>query len=169
MKVVETERLVLRRVTPEDAAFILELINDPAWLRFIGDRGVRTLEGARDYISSSLVPMYERNGFGLYLTELKDGGVPVGICGLIKRDSLDDVDVGFAFLPQFRGRGYGYESAAAVLEYGRETFGLKRIVAITNPENYDSQRLLVKLGFTYERMVRLSADAAEVCLFASEG
>lgn len=167
MRVIETERLGLRRVTTEDAAFILQLLNDPAWLRFIGDRGVRTFEAAREYISNNLAPMYERQGFGLYLTELKSEGVPVGICGLIKRDSLEDVDIGFAFLPQFRGMGYGYESAAAVLEYGRKAFGLRRIVAITSPDNHGSARLLEKLGFTFERMVRLSDDAAEVCLFAS--
>ena len=169
MKVLETERLVLRRLTAEDAAFILELLNDPAWIRLIGDRGVRTLEAAREYISNNLLAMYERHGFGLYLTELKGEGVPVGICGLIKRDSLEDVDVGFAFLPGFRGRGYGYESAAAVLEYGRRAFGLKRIVDITSPDNELSARLLEKLGFNFERTVRLSGDDEEVCLFASEG
>ncbi|HLM56220.1 MAG TPA: GNAT family N-acetyltransferase [Pyrinomonadaceae bacterium] len=169
MKVLETERLVLRRLTTEDDAFILELINDPAWLRFIGDRGIRTLEAAREYISNNLLAMYERHGFGLYLAELKGEGVPAGICGLIKRDSLEDVDIGFAFLPQFRRRGYGYESAAGVLEYGRKTLGLKRIVAITSPDNSVSAGLLDKLGFTYERTMRLSEDSEEVFLFASEG
>jgi len=168
MNVIETERLALRRLKAEDAGFILELLNDPAWLRFIGDRGVRTVEAARDYISRNLAPMYERHGFGLYLTELKEGGTPVGICGLIKRDSLEDVDVGFAFLPRFRGKGYAYESASAVMEYGRTAFGLGRIVAITSPDNEVSAGLLEKLGFTFERMLRLSDDDAEVCLFASD-
>ncbi len=104
MKILETERLILRRATVEDGEFILELLNDPAWLRFIGDKGIRTLDAARDYISKTLVAMYERLGFGLYLTELKDGDVPIGVCGLIKRDSLEDVDVGFAFLPDSVGR-----------------------------------------------------------------
>jgi RimJ/RimL family protein N-acetyltransferase len=168
MKVLETERLILRRVTVEDGEFILELLNDPAWLRFIGDRGVRTLDAARDYITKSLVAMYERLGFGLYLTELKDGGVPIGVCGLIKRDYLEDVDIGFAFLPEFRGQGYAYESAAAVMAYGKGTFGLKRIVAITSPDNDDSARLLEKLGFSFERTVKLSGDGEEVSLFASD-
>lgn len=168
MKILETERLILRRVTVEDDEFILELLNDPSWLRFIGDRGVRTLEAARDYILKSLVSMYERLGFGLYLTELKDEGVPVGICGLIKRDSLEDVDIGFAFLPQFCRKGYGYESASAVMEYGKRTFGLKRLVAITSPENYPSARLLEKLGFNFEGMVKLSDDGEEISLFASD-
>ncbi len=167
MKVIGTERLILRRLTVEDGEFILELLNDPAWLRFIGDKGVRTLADARDYILKSPVAMYERLGFGLYLTELKSEGVPVGICGLIKRDSLEDVDIGFAFLPEFWGKGYAYESAAAVMAYGKSTFGLKRIVAITTPDNVSSAKLLEKLGFNFERMVKLSDDSAEVRLFAA--
>lgn len=168
MQVVETERLTLRRLTVEDAEFILELVNDPSWVRFIGNRGVRTLEDARDYISKSMIAMYERLGFGLYLTELKGAGVPAGICGLIKRDSLEDVDIGFAFLPRFRGQGYAYEAAAAVMEYGRRTLGFGRIVAITSPDNDDSVRLLEKLGFKFEGMVKLSADGEEVKLFAAD-
>jgi RimJ/RimL family protein N-acetyltransferase len=167
MNVLETERLILRRATVEDGEFMLELLNDPSWLRFIGDRGVRTLEAARDYILKSLVAMYERLGFGLYLTELKNEGVPIGICGLIKRDSLEDVDIGFAFLPKFRGKGYAYESALAVMAYGKSTLGLNRLAAITSPDNHDSARLLEKLGFNFERMVRLSQDSPEVSLFAS--
>jgi RimJ/RimL family protein N-acetyltransferase len=168
MKVLETERLILRRMTVEDSEFILELLNDPSWLRFIGDKGVRTLEDARGYILKSLVAMYERLGFGLYLTELKDGGVPAGICGLIKRDSLEDVDIGFAFLPEFCGKGYAYESASAVMAYGKRTFGLNRLVAITTPDNYPSAKLLEKLGFNFEGMVKLSDDSEEVSLFASD-
>ena len=166
MSVLETERLVLRRLTAEDAAFVLELVNDPAWLRFIGDRGVRTVEDARGYILKGPAASYERHGFGLYLTELKEGGAPLGICGLIKRESLEDVDLGFAFLPEFWGRGYASESAAAVLEYARGAFGLKRLVAVTSNDNHASIRLLEKLGFRFERMVRLSADDEEIKLFA---
>jgi RimJ/RimL family protein N-acetyltransferase len=167
MKVLETERLILRRFTVEDGKFILELLNEPSWLQFIGDKGVRTLEDARDYILKSLVAMYERLGFGLYLTELKGEGVPVGMCGLIKRDSLEDVDIGFAFLPKFWGKGYAYESASAVMAYGKRTFGLNRIVAITSPDNYGSARLLEKLGFNFEKMVKLPDDSEEISLFAS--
>ena len=168
MKVLETERLILRRVTVEDSEFILELLNDPSWLRYIGDRGVRTLDEARDYISQTLIAMYERLGFGLYLTELKDESTPIGICGLIKRDALEDVDIGFAFLPEFRGKGYAYEAALAVMQYGKRTFGLKRLVAITSPDNYVSARLLEKLGFNFERTIKLSADSADVSLFGSK-
>jgi len=167
--VLETERLILRRATAEDGEFILALLNDPAWIRFIGDKGVRNLDAARDYITKTLIGMYERLGFGLYLTARKDDGTPVGVCGLIKRDSLPDVDIGFAFLPDFRGRGYAYEAAAAVLAYGQSAFGLSRIVAITTPDNDDSARLLERLGFKFERVVRLSGDdGEELKLFAFE-
>jgi RimJ/RimL family protein N-acetyltransferase len=166
LKVIETERLNLRWLSPDDAEFILELLNDPSFLRFIGDKGVRTLDDARNYILNGPVDMYNRLGFGLYLTALKESGAPIGICGLIKRDSLEDVDIGFAFLPKFRAKGYAYESAAAVMDYGKHVLGLKRIVAITSPDNYASGGLLEKLGLRFERMIRLSKDAPEVRLYA---
>ncbi|MDQ3804858.1 MAG: GNAT family N-acetyltransferase [Acidobacteriota bacterium] len=168
MKVLETERLVLRQLSAEDAEFILGLLNEPSWLRFIGDRGVRTVGDAREYIAKGPAASYERHGFGLYLTELKEGGAPVGICGLLKRESLEDVDLGFAFLPKFWGRGYAYESAAAVLEYARSAFGLKRIVAVTAADNHASIKLLEKLGLRFEKTVRLSEDDEEIELFARD-
>jgi RimJ/RimL family protein N-acetyltransferase len=168
MKVLETEHLILRHLTVEDSEFMLELVNDPAWLQFIGDRGVRTVDDARNYILQNLVDMYDRLGFGLYLTKLKGEGIPIGICGLVKRDSLEDVDIGFALLPKFRGKGYAYESASAVMEYGKRTFGLNRIVAIASPDNYASAKLLEKLGFSFERIVKLSDDAESVNLFAAD-
>ncbi|MEP7341133.1 MAG: GNAT family N-acetyltransferase [Acidobacteriota bacterium] len=165
MKVLETDRLHLRWLSTGDAEFILELLNDSSFLQFIGDKGVRTLEDARNYILNGPVDMYARLGFGLYLTELKDGGVPIGICGLIKRDTLDDVDIGFAFLPGFWAKGYAYESASAVMAYGKDVLGLKRIVAITSPNNHASAKLLEKLGLQFEQMIRLSEDASEVRLY----
>lgn len=164
-KVIETDRLILRRLSTGDAEFILELLNEPSFLRFIGDKGVRTIEDARDYILNGPVDMYNRLGFGLYLTELKKDGVPIGICGLIKRDSLEDVDIGFAFLPKFWAKGYAYEAASAVMAYGKNVLGFKRIVAITSPDNDASGRLLEKLGMRFERMIRLSKDADEVRLY----
>lgn len=165
MKVIETGRLNLRRLTTDDAEFILELLNEPSFLRFIGDKGVRTLDDARGYILNGPVEMYNRLGFGLYLTELKESGVPIGICGLLKRDSLEDVDIGFAFLPRFWAKGYAYESAAAVMAYGKRVLGLKRVVAITSPDNDASARVLEKLGLRFEKMIRPSIDATEVRLF----
>ena len=165
MNVLETERLSLRWLTAEDAAFILELVNDPDWLRFIGDRGVRTLEDARGYILNGPVAMYQRTGFGLYLVELKHGARPIGMCGLIERAGLADIDIGFAFLPAFRGRGYAYEAASATMTYARETLGLARVVAIASPDNQSSIRLLTKLGLSFEKMLRLDEDQEEVVLF----
>ena len=165
MKVLETDRLTLRWLTAADAAFILELLNDPGWLQFVGDKGVHTLEEARGYLLKGPIDMYRRLGFGLYLTELKESGVPIGICGLIKRDGLEDVDVGFAFLPQFRTKGYAYESASAIMVYGKDVLKLERIVAVTSPENHNAARLLGKLGLRFERMVTLGTGGAEMKLF----
>jgi RimJ/RimL family protein N-acetyltransferase len=158
MHVLETDRLILRRFTVADAAFILRLVNEPSWLEFIGDKGVRTLQDARDYILNGPVAMYERHGFGMYLTELKHGRVPVGMCGLIKRDTLPDVDIGFAFLPEFWGRGYAYEAATAVLAHGHQGFGLQRIVAITSISNDSSIRVLEKIGLSFVRLLELSPN-----------
>ncbi|WP_090955372.1 GNAT family N-acetyltransferase [Paenibacillus sp. OK060] len=168
MKVLETDRLNLRWLSPDDGEFMLELLNDPSWLEFIGDRGVRTVEGAREYILNGPVEMYNRLGFGLFLTERKADGVPVGICGLIKRDSLEDVDIGYAFLPQFWGNGYAYESAAATLDHGRTVLGFDRIVAITSSNNQKSAKLLEKLGLKFEKMIRFSDDAEELRLYGSD-
>jgi RimJ/RimL family protein N-acetyltransferase len=164
--VVETDRLVLRRVTLADAPFILELLNDPDWLRFIGDKGVRTVEDARGYIETGPLASYARHGFGLYVVARKADPAPIGLCGLVKRDVLPDVDVGYAFLPQHRGNGYAHEAAAAVLRFARDQVGLPRIAAITNSENERSIRVLEKLGLSFERMIRLTPDAPEIRYFA---
>ena len=168
MIVLETERLILRHATEDDAPFMLELLNDPAFLRFVGDRGVRTLEDARRYIRERHVEAYRRNGFGFYLVELKETGAPVGTCGLVRREGLTDPDVGFAFLPDYRARGYGFESARAVVDYARERLGLKRLLAITSPDNDASGALLGKLGLKFERMMKLPGEDEEVKLFAAD-
>ena len=166
MNVLETERLNLRRLTGDDAAFILELLNDPSFIKNIADRGVRSVAAARRYILDGFVASYEKHGFGLYLVELKESGAPAGICGLVKRDTLADVDIGFAFLPRYRSKGYALESALAVKAYALDVLGLKRLVAITNPDNEGSIRVLEKIGLKYERMFRLSDDAPEIRLYA---
>jgi RimJ/RimL family protein N-acetyltransferase len=147
---------------------MLELLNDPSWLQFIGDRGVRTVDDARNYILQNLVIMYDRLGFSMYLTELKGEVISIGICGLIQRDYLEDVDIGFALLPKFRGKGYAYESASAVMAYAKRTFGLNRLVAIALPNNYDSIELLEKLGFSFESTIELSDDGESVNFFAAD-
>ena len=166
MTVLETERLILRRLTVDDAAFIMRLLNEPSFLQHIGDRGVRTQADASQYILTGPIASYDRFSFGLFLVELKDGHAPIGICGLLKRDALDDVDVGFAFVPESWSKGYAFESAFAVLAYGRDVHHLKRIVAITSQENVASINLLVKLGFYFDRMVLMPGDTEELRLFA---
>jgi RimJ/RimL family protein N-acetyltransferase len=165
MKILETARLNLRRLSTDDAEFILQLLNEPSFLEFIGDRGVRTLEDARNYIRNGPMASYERFGFGLYLTELKEPHVPIGMCGLLKRDTLEDVDIGFAFVPQYWKQGYAMESAAAVMAHAKDAFGLNRLAAITSPENEPSIALLLKLGMRFEKLTRLTEAAPEIKLF----
>jgi RimJ/RimL family protein N-acetyltransferase len=167
MTVLETERLVLRRLTLDDAEFIFRLVNEPSWLRFIGDKGVKTLDDARDYIRTGPIASYERLGFGLYLAELKGSGRPIGMCGLLKRDALEHPDIGFALLPEFWGQGYAYESAAAVMAFGKDVLGLDRILAVTNPDNYSSMRLLEKLGLRADGAVTLSDEGPELRVFTT--
>ena len=164
---IDTARLSLRKLSPADAPFIVQLLNDPAFVRFIGDRGVRSAGDAEQYILKGPVSSYEQFGFGLYLVELKEGRAPIGICGLLKRPYLDAVDLGFAFLPRFRARGYAFESASAVLAYARKVLGFDRVLAITTPDNDASIALLRRLGFRFERMCRASADEPELRLFAT--
>ena len=162
MIVTETQRLILRRLVTDDAAFILELVNDPDWLRYIGDKNVHSLDDARTYLEKGPIDMYRRVGFGLFCVELKSNGVPIGMCGLIKRESLEDVDIGFAFLPPYRAQGYAREAARATLEYGRSVAGLRRIVAITSPDNDASGRLLEAVGLSFERMLPIPGEQREV-------
>lgn len=168
MNVLDTERLSLRQLTTEDAAFVLELLNEPSFLKNIGDRGVRTTEDAVRYILQGPVASYERHGYGLWVVELKGERVTIGICGLVRRDVLPCADIGYAFLPRYWSRGYAYESAAAVLNYARDVLGLKRLLAVVNSDNTGSIKVLEKLGLKFERMVRLSADAPEIALFAAD-
>jgi RimJ/RimL family protein N-acetyltransferase len=163
--VATTERLALRRLTPEDAPFILELVNTPTWLQFIGDRNVHSLDDARQYILKGPVEAYKKNGTGLYHVSLKEDGAPVGMCGLLKRDILDDLDIGFALLPAYEGKGYAYEAAQATLAHGREDIGLKRVVAFTTAENERSVALISKLGMRFERNFRFPGEENELLLF----
>jgi ribosomal-protein-alanine N-acetyltransferase len=156
--VLETERLALRHFHRDDAAFILRLLNEPAWLEHIGDRGVRTLEDAESYIQKGPVEMYGRLGFGLFLVELKEGAVPIGLCGLIKRDTLEHVDIGFAFLSEHWGKGYAFESASSVMSWARDALKLSTILAITSQGNSASGRLLEKLGFHFKGLAHLGGE-----------
>lgn len=169
MTVLETDRLLLRRLATDDAEFMLRLLNEPSFLHYIGDRGVRDLEQARQYIVDRIVASYEQFGFGLYMVELETSGEPIGTCGLIKREGMDDVEIGFAFLPEFWSQGYAIESAQAVMRYAEEDLGIERVVAIANLDNDRSFKLLEKLGLRFDRMIRLSENDPEVKLFTPEG
>jgi RimJ/RimL family protein N-acetyltransferase len=166
--VVETDRLALRRVDEGDAASILELMNEPDYLRFIGDRGVRTLDDARAFVETRFVASYVVNGFGLYAVERRDDAAWLGVCGLVKRDSLDDVDLGFAFLERYRGMGYAYEAAEAIVDHARDALGLARLAAITTPDNVPSIALLEKLGFRFVRTVTIGGDELKLFLRSAE-
>ena len=154
-KILETERLLLRRLTLADAPFLLELLNDPSFIRNVADRGVRTVPDAESYLATKFLASYERHGFGHYLVLLKATGEPVGTCGLMKRETVNDIDIGYGFPERFAGQGYATESAAAVLRYGREVLGLSRVVGYTSMMNLASQHVLEKIGLRYEGMMPL--------------
>lgn len=155
MSILETERLQLRELNTDDAEFIFELVNEPAWLQYIGDKGVKNLADSHRYIVNGPQASYAKFGFGLYLVALRDSDVAVGICGLLQRETLADVDIGFALLARFCGNGYAVEAAAAVLAHGRNVLGLPRVVAITAPDNLGSKRVLEKIGLRFDRMIEL--------------
>jgi len=163
---IHTERLTLRQFTHTDAEFIVELLNDPSFVQNIGDRGVRTISDAEMYLENGPTASYTRNGFGLLAVTLNDIDSPIGMCGLIKRPTLEDVDVGYAFLPKFWHKGYALESAQAVINHAKEVVGLKRVVAVVDPNNISSVRVLEKIGMIYEKMVKLSEDDIELKLFS---
>lgn len=166
MMPLTTDRLRLLRLTLDDAPFILELLNTPGFLRFVGDRGVRTEDEARRFLAERYLPSYEKNGFGLYRVDLKEEATPIGICGLLRRPELENVDVGFALLPRFEGRGYAGEAAAAVLAEARDVHRLARLAAITDPANRGSIRVLQRLGFRLDG--RLVVGGEELCYFLLE-
>jgi RimJ/RimL family protein N-acetyltransferase len=181
MKILETERLVLREMDEADDEFILDLLNQPSFIKYIGNRNVYTIERAREVIAGRYQASYRDNGYGLWAVELKPANDSadeirnpkseiqnpvIGMCGFVKRDGLPDADIGFAFLPQFERLGYAYESAAAVMKYGREVLGLKRVLAITSLDNESSIRLLGKLGFGYEGLKKLPDSTEEIKLFS---
>ncbi len=166
MNILETERLRIRQLSVADAGFILELLNEPSFIQNIGDRNVRTLEDARAYILNGPVVSYAKNGFGLSLVILKETDEPIGMCGLIKRDALEDVDIGYAFLPRYWSKGYAIESTLGMKAYAKDVIKLKRLVGIVDPANEGSIRVLEKTGLTYEKMIKLSEDDIELKLFS---
>jgi [ribosomal protein S5]-alanine N-acetyltransferase len=166
--VLDTPRLRLRLVTPADASFIVQLLNDPDFLAQIGDRGVRTASDARRYIAKGPRASYRRYGFGLWVVQLRRRRIAIGLCGLLHRDSHPDVEIGYALLSRFRRRGYALEAAHATLRHAVGALGIKRIMAITALDNIDSIKLLSRIGFEYQGLVRFTGDGAESRLFACQ-
>lgn len=165
--ILETARLRLREFTLDDGEFIVDLMNSPGWLKFIGDRNVRTTGQAQKYLENGPIKAYQQNGFGLSMVERKDDDVPVGMCGILQRPTLDTPDIGFAFLPAFNGKGYALEIASAVMTYAQSNLGLSRIAAITLRENDRSIRLLEKLGMTYRSKFSFPGSEEELLLYGN--
>ena len=163
--ILETERLQLRKFTKGDADFIVELVNSPTWLKFIGERNVKTTTEAITFLENGILKSYQENGFGLYLVALKNTKIPVGMCGLVKREMLENVDIGFAFLPNYTQKGYAFEIASATIEYAKNSLKIQKIVAITTENNWSSIKLLEKLGLRKEKTIKLS-KLDEVLLFS---
>jgi RimJ/RimL family protein N-acetyltransferase len=164
VQIIETTRLRLREITLDDSEFILELLNTPKFIRFIGDRGVRSIDDAREFADTKYIQSYRDHGYGLYTVELKETGEPVGMCGFVRRDTLPGPDIGFAFLPRFESQGFGFESSDAILDYGRDTLGFTQLFAITSQDNEVSGKLLTKLGFRFDRLVMMN-NGEELKLF----
>jgi RimJ/RimL family protein N-acetyltransferase len=166
--ILETDRLTLRELIEEDAGFILELVNTEDWIKNIGDRNISSLEQAKEYIVNGPLKSYAEHGFGLSLVALKPELIPIGICGILKRDSLEHPDIGFALLPEFYRRGFGFEIAAATLKHAKEVWGIPKVSSITIPVNQASIRLLKKLNLKFERTIQLHGDSEELMLFVSD-
>jgi len=167
MRIAETKRLIISKYTIKDAPFFLELVNSPNWIKYIGSRDIKTIKKAEEYLKNGSIKSYTDFGFGFYKLQLKDDNLtPIGTTGLVKRKELDHVDIGFAMLPQYEGKGFGYESSIAIIKLAKEQFKLNKILAITLPENISSIKLLEKLGLTYEKRVKPFVDDEELLLFA---
>jgi ribosomal-protein-alanine N-acetyltransferase len=164
-QILETDLLKIRHFTVDDGEFVLRLVNTPGWLQYIGNRGIRTVEEAQLYLLTGPINNYEKQGFGLYLVELKENRIPIGMCGLIKRDGLEDIDIGFAFLPEFSGKGHAFDAAHATLKYAQQVLNINKVVSITQSNNLRAINLLKKLGFNYVKKVQLPQEEIELLLF----
>lgn len=168
MKIIlETERLILREFTPNDTVFIVNLLNSPGWLEFIGDRNVKNVNQAKDYLLNGPIKNYQENGFGLWLVELKHDKTPIGMCGLLKRDYLDNPDIGFAFLPDYTGKGYAFEVAKATINYAKDSLNIPCVMAITIPTNKRSIHLLERIGLRFIKIISSQTGSEELMLFGN--
>ena len=165
MKTLQTPRLIIEPLDTNDAAFTLAILNDPDFIAYVGDREIRSLEDAETYILERIFPHYQAHGYGMAAVRRRDNGETIGMCGLVNRDSLDYVDIGYAFLPSARGEGFALEACEAVMKTGRNDFKLAELAAIISPENKASRALAVKLGMALEAMIRLAPEEEEICLY----
>lgn len=165
-KVATTDRLILRHMVEGDAPYILELLNEPAFIKYVGDKNVRSEEDAIAYIENGPAKSYQDNGFGLYLVTLKDSLIPIGMCGLVKRAGLDDPDIGFGFSAAYGGKGYALEAAKATMAHA-EQLQLRKVIAIADPANTPSVKLLAKIGLHFKEMIKLNDDADTVGYYCS--
>ena len=163
--ILQTERLRLRELTLSDAPFIVELVNSPGWLKFIGDRNIKTIDQAKTYLENGPIKSYHDNGFGLWLAETKATNTPIGMCGILKRETLDHPDLGFAFLPEYIGKGYGFEAATATLAFAKDTLNLQTLCAITVPYNQKSIRLLEKVGMKFSKRICFPNNIEELLMY----
>ncbi|WP_419869289.1 GNAT family N-acetyltransferase [Chryseobacterium sp. CT-SW4] len=164
----ETERLILRPMSLEDASFIFDLYNQAKFIKYIGDRNIRSLSDAEKYIKDRFLPQFEKLGYGNYLITIRETEEKIGGVGIFERAGLDVVDIGFSLLENFEGKGYAYEAAQKIKEVGMEKFGLKKISAITTKDNISSQKLIQKLGLKYQKNVTLPDDDEELLYFETE-
>jgi [ribosomal protein S5]-alanine N-acetyltransferase len=165
MTLIDTNRLVIRNITEQDFHFIFRLLNEPSWIKYIGDKGIKTEDDAKNYIRTGPLQMYKDFGFGLFLVTLKENSVPIGLCGLIKRPSLENIDLGYAFLPEYTGKGYAFEATKAVIQYGKEQLSINKIVAITTIDNLNSEKVLLKLGFSFDSLIKENNASEELKFF----
>ena len=166
--ILETDRLILRQFITDDSKFIVALLNSPGWIEFIGDRNIKTDGQAKNYLQSGPLKSYELNGFGLSLVELKDGNIPIGMCGIIKRVNLENPDIGFAYLPEFTGKGFAFEMANAIMDYAKDKLKLPVILAITVPNNKASIKLLEKIGMKFIKLFCFPDDNEELMLYSNQ-
>lgn len=167
MNVLQTERLLLQKAKLSDGQFFFDLLNSPTWIKFIGNRQVKSIDAAQQYIQQALIDSYQKHGFGLFKMVLKKEGIPIGLCGLVKRPTLDHADIGFAILPQYAGKGYTYEAAKATLDYAVSTLNLAPILAITTKDNVASKKLLEKIGLKLKELITFENGKTEFLLYST--
>ena len=169
MTIAETQRLIITKITLEDAPFFVELMNTPHWLKYIGDRNIKTVQDAEENLKKGILKSYKEHGYGFYKLLLKEeNNKTIGVAGLIKRKELEDTDIGFGFLPEYEGKGFGFEASVEIMKLAKHTFKLKRVLAITNPTNKNSIKLLEKLGLTYQKAINPFEEEKELLLFAKK-